>query len=149
MTVTDLNFKLGEVVTRTRNPEVTMNDNCDPIASSPDLAESQTLGVDGGVAILVLSAPEAHGEVKCGGAVLTQCRPPACSVSGASSGSGGTHRLRAGDRFTDSASSLVVMCIRSGDGVLTFNDRPLTPVVAARTHVRRSAARHALAGFRD
>jgi hypothetical protein len=105
-----------------------MTDPGDPIANRPALAESQTLGVDGGVAMLVLRTPNTHGEVRCGGAVLKQCRPRACSVSSTTTCTDGPHRLRGGDRFTDAASSLVVMCIRPGDGVLTFDGRPLTPV---------------------
>lgn len=92
-------------------------------------AAGGTLGIAGGVAVLVTCAPQPTDVLKCDGDVLTAQRPPACS---ASAGSG---TIRPGDSLTDPVSGLEVVCTRAGSGILTFAGRPLQrcPQSASRT----------------
>jgi hypothetical protein len=80
----------------------------------------QTLGVAGGVSVLVTRAPDEHGVLRCGGDVLTPQRPPACGAPRTGSGT-----IRPGTWFTDQVSGLQVVCTRAGHGTLTFAGRPM------------------------
>src|SRR3979411_1787044 len=86
--------------------------------AGPGIALGATLGVPGGVAVLVTSPPGTRGELKCNDQVLVPQRPPACGAASAPAGS-----IRAGDRLHDPASGLEVVCTNSGHGALTFCDR--------------------------
>lgn len=79
-----------------------------------------TLGIHGGVSVLVTRAPDEHGVLTCCGKVLTPQRPPACSAMRTGSGA-----IRPGMWFTDLTSGLEVVCTRAGDGALSFAGRPL------------------------
>lgn len=78
-----------------------------------------TLGIPGGVSVLVIRAPAGAGVLTCGGEVLLPQRPPACSARA------GFGTIRPGERFTDPASGLEVVCTRAGCGTLAFGGRPL------------------------
>jgi hypothetical protein len=81
----------------------------------------KTLGLPGGVSVLVTHTPDGAGVLRCDGEVLTPQRPPACSAQP------GTGTMRPGDRFTDPVSGLEIVCTRGGSGALTFAGRPLQP----------------------
>lgn len=80
----------------------------------------QTLGVPGGLSLLVTRAPDEYGVLMCDDDVLTPQRPPACSAALAGSGA-----IRPGTGFNDPVSGLEVVCTRAGHGTLTFAGRPL------------------------
>ena len=82
----------------------------------------RTLGVPGGVSVLVTRTPDEHGTLRCGDDVLKPQRPPACSAAPAESTT-----IRPGTRFIDPASGLEVVCTRAGHGTLTFNGRLMQP----------------------
>lgn len=84
------------------------------------LSVGTTWGISGGVTVLVTRAADEHGVLKCGGAVLTPQRPPACSTV-----QGGSGSIRLGERFADPMSGLEVVCTRAGDGLLTFAGRSM------------------------
>jgi hypothetical protein len=85
----------------------------------------KTLGLPGGVSVLVTRAPRHGGVLRCDGDVLAPQRPPACSART------GTGTILAGQRFTDPVSGLEIVCTRAGDGALTFAGRPLQPIFPA------------------
>jgi hypothetical protein len=80
----------------------------------------RTLGVPGGVSVLVTCAPDEDGILRCGDEILTPQPPPACSVPLAEIGT-----IRPGQWFTDPVSGLKAVCTRAGQGVLTFAGRPM------------------------
>lgn len=80
----------------------------------------RTLGVPGGVSVLVTRAPAEDGPLRCGDEILTPQQPPACSALPAKTGT-----IHPGQWFTDPASGLEVVCTRAGHGVLTFAGRPM------------------------
>lgn len=87
----------------------------------------RTLGVPGGLSVLVTSASAVDGLLTCGGETLIPQPPPPCSMPVHGSGS-----IQPGQRFTDPASGLEVICTRAGHGVLTFAGRPMQhPVTSA------------------
>jgi hypothetical protein len=94
--------------------------------ADPVLDLGATLGIAGGVAVLVIREPRTHAVLRCGDRVLKPQRPAACGAARVEPGS-----IRAGDRFTDPVSGLQLVCTRPGDGVLNFSDRPL---LKARSH---------------
>jgi hypothetical protein len=83
------------------------------------LVTGKTLGLPGGLSVLVTRAPNQCGVVRCDGYALTPQQPPACSTPG------GAGTIRPGEWFTDPASGFEVVCTRAGSGILTFADRPL------------------------
>ena len=82
----------------------------------------RTLGVPGGVSVLVTCAPAEDGLLRCDGEILIAQQPPACSAL-----PGKTGRIRPGQWFTDPVSGLEVVCTRAGHGLLTFAGRPMQP----------------------
>jgi hypothetical protein len=80
----------------------------------------RTLGVPGGISVLVIRAPAEDGPLRCGDEILTLQPPPACSAIPAKTGT-----IRPGQWFTDPASGLEVVCTRAGYGVLTFAGRAM------------------------
>jgi hypothetical protein len=79
----------------------------------------KTLGLPGGVSVLVTRTPDQPGVLRCDGYLLTPQQPPACSTPG------GAGTIRPGEWFTDPVSGFEVVCTRAGSGILTFADRPL------------------------
>jgi hypothetical protein len=79
-----------------------------------------TLGLPGGPSVLVTSASAGDGLLTCRGETLVPQAPPACSLSPQASGT-----IQPGQRFTDLASGLEVVCTRAGQGVLTFAGRSM------------------------
>jgi hypothetical protein len=88
-----------------------------------DLSAMRTLGVEGGPALLVVGPPDEFGDLSCDGVPMANRGASPCSLAAWSKGS-----IRLGQRLTDSASRLTVVCTLAGDGVLTFSGRPLEPV---------------------
>ena len=80
----------------------------------------RTLGVPGGVSVLVIREPAGDGLLRCGDEVLTSQPPPACSAIPEKAGT-----VWPGLRLADPASGLEVVCTRAGHGVLTFAGRPM------------------------
>jgi hypothetical protein len=95
----------------------------------------KTLGLAVGVSVFVTRAPDEEGVLRCDGDILAPQRPPACSART------GTGTIRPGERFTDPASGLEVVCTRPGSGTLTFADRPLQRMPWPRAFARRNADR--------
>lgn len=85
-----------------------------------DCSTGRTLGVPGGVSVLVIREPAGDGLLRCGDEVLTPQPPPACSAIPEKTGT-----IWPGQRFADPASGLEVVCTRAGHGVLTFAGRPM------------------------
>jgi hypothetical protein len=94
----------------------TAADVCRPSA----LYRGQTLGVSGGVSVMVISPPSKEGVALCGTSRLTPQRPPACGAPLVADGT-----IHPGERFTDPVSGLEVVCTRAGDGMLSFDGRNL------------------------
>jgi hypothetical protein len=77
----------------------------------------------GGAVVLVLTAPELPGVLRCNGVPMVPGRPLACSDhSGICAGT----YLRPGRRYRDVASGLELRCLRGGYGYLTFAQRVLS-----------------------
>jgi hypothetical protein len=81
-----------------------------------------TFGLLGGISVLVTSAPDRGGVLRCSDDVLTLQPPPPCSVVSRKSGT-----ILPGARYADLVSGLEVVCTRGGEGILTFDGRPLQP----------------------
>lgn len=83
----------------------------------------QSLMSDSGrLMVLVLEPPARPGVLLCDGAPLVERSPRRCSAPIAA---GDADDVRPGDRFTDPASGLTVICPEGGSGELTFAGRPL------------------------
>jgi hypothetical protein len=106
-------------------------------ASCPEAAcrleAGETVGIAGGLALLVVRAPAAHGALCIDTVVLTLRAAPSCGAR-----STGPGAIRAGDRFHDGVTGLEVVCTEPGDGVLTFAGRML---MKSRSRVRRAPNR--------
>lgn len=75
--------------------------------------------------VLVLTAPELPGVLRCNGVAMVPSRPLPCSYhSGICAGT----YLRPGWRYRDAVSGLEVRCLRSGYGYLTYAQRMLSSV---------------------
>jgi len=86
----------------------------------------RTLGLPGGLSVLVTRVPTEDGALTCGGEHLVPQPPPACSQPAYAKGA-----IAPGQRFTDPASGLEVVCTWAGYGVLAFAGRPLRVGLAA------------------
>jgi hypothetical protein len=79
----------------------------------------------GGAVVLVLTAPELPGALRCNGVAMVRSRPLPCSYhSGICAGA----YLRPGWRYAEAASGLEVRCLRGGYGYLTYAQRMLSSV---------------------
>jgi hypothetical protein len=87
----------------------------------------ETWGVPGGVAVLVLRAPDGNAELRHDGEVLFRVKPTPCSAPPAGSGD---EQIRAGVSYSDATSGLVVRCTRGGRGPLSIDGRMLAAVPA-------------------
>lgn len=81
----------------------------------------QTLGVPGGVCVVVLRAAEVPGHLTCRGQRLVEERPPACSRVGAPVGAD----LEPGAVMWDPITGFEVRCTQAGHGPLVFAGRPM------------------------
>jgi hypothetical protein len=81
----------------------------------------------GGAVVLVLTAPELPGQLRCNGVAMVPSRPLPCSYH---SGMRAAAYLRPGWRYRDTHSGLEVRCLRSGCGYLTYGQRTLSLVRA-------------------
>jgi hypothetical protein len=105
-----------------------MTGNFASVATDSVLAGSQTLGIEGGAAFLVLRAPGPCIELKCDGIVLTPCRPPACS-------SGGSYKYG-----TRTRPARLSSCVPGTETVFTYDDQPLVSAEAVRSYMKASLA---------
>jgi hypothetical protein len=98
--------------------------------SRPDvtgLGRYTALGApDRDVRVVVLSPPSEAGRLLCGDSELVAVTVP-CSASAER----GTGELRAGERYSDEHSGLLVVCTNGGAGPLSFNGRTLTRATAS------------------
>jgi hypothetical protein len=79
------------------------------------------------VRVLVVAVGMATELPRCGGTFMVAGRPVPCTLAGRSAKQlGGT---RAGQRYLDPASGLLLLCTWPGSGVLTYRGR-LMPAVA-------------------
>jgi hypothetical protein len=79
-----------------------------------------TLGLPVGVSVLVIRPPDRTGVLRCSDTVLTPQPPPPCSAVPAEPGT-----ILPGERFADSGSGLEIVRTRAGQGILTFDGRPM------------------------
>jgi hypothetical protein len=95
---------------------------CDS-ATRPSLRHLQTVGIAGGVVLLVVRAPNCPGVLTCDGIVLRDCRPPACSEAVKDLG----FSVWPGERYVDTVTRAEFLCVRGGTGTLAFNGREIVP----------------------
>jgi hypothetical protein len=83
----------------------------------------RTVGIEGGVVLLVVRAPNSPGVLTCHGVVLRDCRPPACSEAVQDL----EFSVRPGERYVDTATGAEFLCVRGGIGAVAFNGREIIP----------------------
>lgn len=77
------------------------------------------------VTILLLEVPDAAVRPACCGRAMRTARPAPCSAPQPRCASDGTS---AGRRYVDEPRGLVVRCTRSGQGVISCDNKPMTPL---------------------
>jgi hypothetical protein len=77
----------------------------------------------GGALIIVLTAPQSPGVLRCNGIEMVPSRPLPCSYH--TGRYAGTY-LQPGRRYRDDTSGLEVRCLRGGYGHLTYAQRTLS-----------------------
>jgi hypothetical protein len=73
--------------------------------------------------VIVVRAPAADADLRCGGAPMVEGTPPGPSDAG---GAGGEEGLLIGKRYSDADGTVELICTKPGPGRLTMDGRPLT-----------------------